>query len=565
MNEKHKREEPDVPSDAAGAEDGNRLSRSTFLSGAGAIGAGLLLGPTGAAAAKGWSTSSYNRHLGKLALSRGMVGGPTGFAGSDRYQYGPNTAPGRAIEGLKRITNNGKKPITLNWRIWDGAVGQFNVPFPKGAPAVSKLLEKEAGVKIKFILAPPQANDQKNLQTLATRNGSVNILQTNLIDNGDYAEGKMLRNLDEFVAKYKPDWADPKWGYSGGKTTVALMNKYNGSYYAVSFDGDYQVWAYRIDLFDNKQNQKDFKAKYGYDLVDFPKTWKEHDDVAAFFTKADGSLYGSADLKNPYWGYVNWMMRYVTAAAPNQMYFGANAKPLINGPAGVRATREHVASLAWTYPDTLSKSWPEQYAAMGAGQVAMASMFSNVTKFITKGSPLDKGFGDKIRTALAPGRQVGGKLVRRSVIYYNAQFVVNAFSDSKLHEAAYLALQWAGSGPIFSWMAGNPAGYFDPHGNYQFNDPLVRGSYKSYACNELKTIVPNTAPPIAAIHGATAYTQALDTNLQKALTKQSSPEKAMADTAAAWEKITNRFGRDKQAAALKAGLEAWPTGFKYGA
>ncbi len=542
--------------------EGGAFTRGKLLKVAGAAGAGITIGQI-AGTAKAWTPAAYNRALGVNRLARGMIGGPTGFPGAQRYQYGPNTAPGRAIQALKRMTNNGKKPITLTWRIWDGAVGQMNVPFPKGATAVSKQLEKEAGVKLKFILDPPQANDQKNLQTLATRNGSVNILQTNLIDNADYAEGKMLLNLDAYVAKYRPDWADPKWGYAGGATTVALMNKYNGSVWSVSFDGDYAVWAYRIDLLDNAKNQKDFKAKYGYDLDGFPKTWKEHDDVAAFFTKSDGSLYGSADLKNPYWGYINWMMRYVCSAAPNQYYFDTNAKPLINGPAGIRATREHVASLAWTYPDTLSKSWPEQYAAMGAGQVAMASMFSNVTKFITKGSPLDKGFGDKIRTALSPGRMVGNKLVRRPCIYYNAQFAVNAFSNSKLHEAAYLVLQWAGSGPIFTWMAGNPAGYFDPHGNSQLNDPLVRSSYKPYGCDELKVIIPNTAPTIAAIHGATAYTQALDQNLQKALTKQSSPEKAMADTAAAWEKVTNRFGRAKQGAAIKAGLEGWPKGYKY--
>jgi multiple sugar transport system substrate-binding protein len=552
----------DVHEPGAEKSVSDALTRSKLLKTAGVAGAGIAFGSI-VGAAKAWTPSSVNAALSKNRLEKGMIGGPTGFAGAQRYQYGPNTAPGRAIQALKRLTNNGKKPLTLTWRIWDGAVGQMNVPFPKGAPAVSKLLEKEAGVKLKFILDPPQANDQKNLQTLATRNGSVNILQTNLIDNGDYAEGKMLRNLDEFVAKYKPDWADPKWGYSGGAPSVALQNKYNGSVYAVSFDGDYQVWAYRIDLFDDPKNQREFKAKYGYDLDGFPTTWKQHDDVAAFFTQP-GKLYGSADLKNPYWGYVNWMMRYVTGAAPNQQYFNpATAKPLINGAAGIRATKEHVASLAWTYPDTLSKSWPEQYAAMGAGQVAMASMFSNVTKFITKGSPLDKGFGDKIRTALAPGRVVGGKLVRRSVLYYNAQFAVNAFSNSKLHEAAYLVLQWAGSGPIFTWMSGNPAGYFDPHGNSQFSDPLVRGSYKTYGCDELKVIVPNTAPPVAAIHGATAYTQALDQNLQKALTKQSSAEKAMADTAAAWEKITNRHGREKQIKALKASQEAWPRGYKY--
>jgi multiple sugar transport system substrate-binding protein len=200
---------------------------------------------------------------------------------------------------------------------------------------------------------------------------------------------------------------------------------------------------------------------------------------------------------------------------------------------------------------------------MGAGQLAMASMFSNCTKFITKGSPLDKGFGQYMRTALAPGRMVNGKLVRRSVIYFNAQFGVNNFSNSKLHEAAYLVLQWAGSGHIFSWMAGNPAGYFDPHGPAQLNDPLVQSSYKPYACNELKIIIPNTAPPIAGVRGANDYTTALDNNLQKALTKQITPEQAMAATAKAWEAITNRYGRAKQAKAIAAGLAAWPKGYKY--
>jgi multiple sugar transport system substrate-binding protein len=538
------------------------VSRSKLLKTAGAVGAGLAIGGiTGKA--KAFSPSSRNAALSKNRLEKGMVGGPVGFPGAQRYQYGPNTAPGRAILGLKRLTNNGKKPITLNWRIWNGAVGQFTQPFPTGAPTVAAQLLKETGVKINFVQDTPDNNGQKNLQTLTTRDGSTNILQTQITDNGDFAEGKMLLNLDPYVAKYKPDWADPKWGYAGGPTTEALMNKYNGSVYSVSFDGDYQVWAYRIDLFDNSANQKAFKAQYGYDLVGFPETWKQHDDVAAFFTKKDGSLYGSGDLKNPYWGYVNWMMRYVTAATPNQHYFGPNAKPLINSAAGIKATKEHVASLAWTYPDTLSKSWPEQYAAFGAGQLAMASMFSNCTKFITKGSSLDKGYGQYLRTALAPGRMVNGKLVRRSVIYFNAQFAVNRFSSSKLYEAAYLVLQWAGSGQIFSWMAGNPAGYFDPHGNSQFTDPLVRASYKPYACEQLKIIVPNTAPPIAGMRGANDYTTSLDNNLQKALTKQVSPAQAMAATASAWEKTTNRYGRAKQAKAIHAGLAAWPTTYKY--
>ena len=487
-----------------------------------------------------------------------MIGGPTGFPGAQRYQYGPNTAAGRAILGLKKFTNNGKKRLDLKMRMWNGATGQLSVPFPKGAPSVADQLLKEANVKLHLTAIAPTDQITKNLQTISTRDGSNQILVSSIEDNGDYAEAGLARNLDSFVAKYKPDWDQD---FAGGKAAVAMQNQYAGSYYAVSLDGDYQVWVYRQDLFDNAKNQKDFKAKYGYDLA-FPKTWKQHADVAAFFTRPSQKLYGSIDLKNPLWGYSNWMMRYVSAANPNQYYFDLNAKPLINGPAGIQATKEHVASMAWTYPDTLSKSWPEEYAAMGAGNAAMATMFSNVTKFIPGNPGLDTAnpkIGSLLRTEVAPGRMVGGKLIRRSIIYQNNQFVVNAFASKKLHEPAYLVLQWLSSRSIFDWLTGNPAGYLDPNHTSALSDPLVRSSYKPYACDKLKEIIPHTAPPILAIRGAREYTQALDNNLQKALTKQISPEQAMANTAAAWEKTTNRIGRAKQIAAIRANRAAWPT------
>jgi multiple sugar transport system substrate-binding protein len=527
------------------------VSRAKLLKVAGAAGAGIAFGGI-AGGAKAWTPSSRNAHLSKGALEKGMVGGPTGFPGAQRYQYGPNTAAGRAILGLKKFTNNGKKRLDIKMRMWNGATGQLSVPFPKGAPSVADQLLKEANVKLHLTAIAPTDQITKNLQTIATRDGSNQILISSVEDNGDYAEAGLARNLDSFVAKYKPDWNQD---YAGGPTAVALQNMYNGSYYAVSLDGDYQVWVYRQDLFEDSKNQRDFKAKYGYDLA-FPQTWDHQADVAQFFTRGD--MYGSIDLKNPYWGYSNWMMRYVSSAFPNQYYFDLNAKPLINSPQGIKATTEHVNSMAWTYKDTLSKGWPEQYAAMGAGNAAMATMFSNCTKFIVEGSPLDKGFGKYLRTEVAPGRNINGKLVRRSILYFNNQFVVNNFSAKNMHEPAYLVLQWLSSRHIFDWFTGNPAGYMDPNHKSALDDPLVRASYKPYACDKLKQIIPHTAPCILAIRGAREYTQALDQNLQKALTKQVSPAKAMADTAAAWEKITNRIGRAKQIKAIKANRAAWP-------
>jgi multiple sugar transport system substrate-binding protein len=531
--------------------EGKAVSRGKLLKIAGAAGAGIAFGGL-AGGAKAWTPSARNAHLSKRSLEKGMIGGPTGFPGAQRYQYGPNTAAGRAVLGLKKLTNNGKKRIDLKMRMWNGATGQLSVPFPKGAPSVADQLLKETGVKLHLTAIAPTDQITKNLQTISTRDGSNHILISSVEDNGDYAEAGLARNLDAFVAKHKPDWNQD---YAGGPTAVAMQNQYAGHYYAVSLDGDYQVWVYRQDLFEDAKNGRDFKAKYGYDLA-FPQTWRQHADVAAFFTRGD--MYGSIDLKNPYWGYSNWMMRYVSGAFPNQYYFDLNAKPLINSRQGIQATAEHVASMAWTYKDTLSKSWPEQYATMGAGNAAMATMFSNVTKFITEGSPLDKGFGKYLRTEVAPGRNINGKLVRRSILYFNNQFVVNNFSAKNMHEPAYLVLQWLSSRHVFNWFTGNPAGYMDPNHTSSLNDPLVRASYKPYACDKLKQVIPHTAPCFLAIRGAREYTQALDQNLQKAITKQISPQKAMADTAAAWEKITNRIGRGKQIAAIKANRAAWP-------
>jgi multiple sugar transport system substrate-binding protein len=542
MDRKHTESEPMLPEETA------KLTRAQLLKTAGAAGAGVIL--------SGGAAQAAMRTAASLAtLPKGVVGGPTGFSGAQRYQYGANTAAGRASEALKRLTNNGTRQLNINMTMWTGATGQLTAPFPTGAQAVADLLLKETGVKLNITAIDPTAQVSKNLETIATRDGTNHILVTAIEDNGDYAEAGLARNLDAFVHKHKPDWVAD---YAGGANQVAMMTQYKGSTYAVSMDGDYQVWGYRIDLFDNAKNQRAFKAKYGWDLA-FPKTWEEQAQVAAFFTNPAKKMYGSVDLKGPAWGYINWMMRYTSAAFPNQYYFDLNAKPLINGTAGIRATKEHIAALAWTYPDALSTFWPTEYATMGAGGAAMGSFFSNVTKFIQKGSALDKGFGKYIRTAVAPGRMVHGRLVRRSGIYFNNQFVVNAFSDPTHHEAAYLVLQWLSSRHIFDWLTGNPAGYMDPNRVSALNDPLVRTSYQPYACDSLKQIIPHTAPTIVSMRGAREYIQALDTNLQKALTKQLSPEQAMAQTAAAWEATTNRIGRATQMAAIKANRAAWPT------
>jgi multiple sugar transport system substrate-binding protein len=71
------------------------------------------------------------------------------------------------------------------------------------------------------------------------------------------------------------------------------------------------------------------------------------------------------------------------------------------------------------------------------------------------------------------------------------------------------------------------------------------------------------APPIT-LRGAPAYNAALDQELQKMLTKQQTPEKAMANVERRWNQITKRLGTAKQAKAIKASYAAFPPKGTYG-
>lgn len=521
-------------------------TRRAFLRGAGAA---VALGGVAAPA-----------RATRRALAPGMAGGPTGFPGAERYQYEAASAEGRAIAGLRRLTGNGRRPLTVTLLLASGAAGHWTSPYPTpDAPSPAQLLEQEAGVRLRLVAVRPGLAYRKALQAATSRSGAWTIVQVALREVGDLAAAGLLRDLDEWVARYRPDWSDPLRGFAGGAATAAQTGTYRGSTHAVALDGDYQVWVYRLDLFEDPRNQADFRARHGRDLR-FPDTWEEHAQVAEFFTRPDAGLYGSTDLKNPLWGYTGWMQRYVSAAAPNQLYFDpATARPLIDGPEGVRATQEHVASLSWTYPGALARGWQDQYASLGAGSAAMSSAFANVTRLVAPGGPLDGGYADRLRTAVAPGRAVDGAVVHRPLLAFNAQYGVNAHAGRTLQEAAYLVLQWASGARVASWMVTSPAAVYDPVHEASLDDPAVRAAYRPEAADVLKQVIPRAAPEIAGIRGASAYLQALDAQLQNALARKVSPETAMRNAARHWEAITNRIGRRRQVEALQAYGPAWPT------
>jgi len=488
-------------------------------------------------------------------LAPGMVGGPTGFAGCERYQYGPDTPESRAIEGIKALKAAGKAPSKIVLGLSDGSIGQISKPFPAGAPSIKDLWEKETGVTLEIVGQPNGQEFTKAMQDISTKGGAFDIYAVEWNRLGDLAETNGLVKLDAFVDQYKPEWDDPQRGYVGGKKGVSLLNQYRGSTFGVSLDGDFQTWIYRKDLFGDAGEQKAFKDRFGYDLA-APRTWKQLDDVAGFFHRPDKGLFGCTDLRNQGWGYTNWYQRFTSMASPNQYLFADDGSPLINGTQGVAATKEYVDSLVYHSPDAVSWGWPEQYANFGKGGAAVTCAFSNLPKFLDTPANKDSRVTGKLASALPPGREIDGHLIRRSVLWLNLSASVSAQSEHP--EACYLLLQWLGSSRIYSWMTANPSGYFDPFQLANFADPLVRETYHDWHMDIVRETVPRTVPSIN-YPGATAFHSALDENLVAACTKAKTPEQAMADTEKQWKRIARRIGEDKLVEAIRTNKEAWPT------
>lgn len=545
-------------------EEKNKISRRNFLGTSLKMGAGIAAASV-ASKFIGNKESPFSALAGgkkevefkpKEGLEPGMIGGPTGFEGAERYQYGPDESAGRAIEAIRKLKADGKAPDKLVIMLPPGAVGHWEAPFPEGAPRAKDVFYEETGIEVVPVGMVETEQMTKLIQDFQTGARGYDTYSYWSSDLADIAASGALLMLDELIDKYKPDWLDPEWGLVGGDVTLTQTSKVLGHVYNVVMDGDYQLWIYRKDLFEDPKERRDFKARYGWELQ-WPETWKQLDQLAEFFHRPDQGLFGCTDLRNQYWGFTNWYQRYTSFANPAQYYFDENtARPLIDSDAGIQATREYVNAMKWHSKDGISWGWPEQYANMAAGGAAITCAFPNMPKFLDNPDNADSKVVGKLRSGVAPGRVIGGKLIRRTVWWPSIGHGVAA--NGKYPEVAYLLLQWASSGKISTWLSANPAGYYDPWRIPHFKDPLLIRSYHDWHIPTYIESIKRSSPPII-IPGVVEYVTALDTNLQEALTGRKTAEQAMKGTAAAWEKITDSKGRDKQIEAIKATRKAWPT------
>lgn len=254
------------------------------------------------------------------------------------------------------------------------------------------------------------------------------------------------------LAKYvdDPKLADPSFRLADSVLSkdwldAALGDK--GELYGVPFSSHTIYLNWRVDIFENTDEQAAFKEKYGYDLPSPAVTMQQLWDTSEFFTRNRGeTLAGQPLEQNIYgitlsgkrhismlWNFYNVLYAFGGRVVESEA--GADYGPVvINSEAGVKALtfyRDLITKFG--PPGSLTYTWDEQLAAMQSGLAVQALLWADASYAISHDESQSKVVGKVAYSGTPVGER---KIVN---LHQWGMFVPNT---SKNPEAAWLFLQW---------------------------------------------------------------------------------------------------------------------------
>jgi multiple sugar transport system substrate-binding protein len=357
--------------------------------------------------------------------------------------------------------------------------------------------------------------------------------------------------------------------------------------YGVLFDGDAQALYYRKDIFGKKEIQDKFKAKFNYDLPAPPKTTKEYHDVADFFTGWDWNGDGQNDWGISLHAKVNeqGFFHFLTLSAPfvvspdNKYYFfnPDTMKPLINSEGHVRALEDYVKFLANGPKEEIAWTLGQGWNLFLDGHSATEPTWGDLPTLAQ--DPKTSKVQGKIGAAPLPGTTEAFNPITGQWKKYDLNQVGNTNGGSWHCVISRLSKKQEATYDFLSFMANKKNALFNcttgwtgvqPGMKFEYIPPMGTGKVSDWTganppWNEddvveyLKAYYAVLAAPLQQeylrIPGAAEYWHDLDINVSAVLAGQMQPKAALDATAAAWEKVTERYGRDKQKALYKASFE----------
>ncbi|NRF67129.1 extracellular solute-binding protein [Aquincola sp. S2] len=367
----------------------------------------------------------------------------------------------------------------------------------------------------------------------------------------DLTEAKLIEDLTPLLRRFGFTLAEDA---DSGYLLPRLQAYVGDKVMAIPADFDAALLFLRQDLMDDAANRARFKERHGRELA-APRTWAEYLQLLEFFHRPKDGFYASAEPREKLTGWMYWLPRYLSAAAPYQPLFDEQMRPLVHGAAGIAATEHYAATVAFSPPQVLEDGKDYSYTLpfFIRGNAFATVLTSATAKISNRDESAVRG---KFIAVPMPGQRVGDRLVRRTQIIYGNNLVVPARAPNRL--LGFLFAMWL-TDPDNATRSVTANGIADPYRRNHLRDERVRALYTPQALQLLQEELAIVAPSGTGLPGDAQYLAALNEHLWLAARGQLSAKEAMARTAAAWEVITDKLGRAKQIAHWQAFRKLYPT------
>ena len=192
------------------------------------------------------------------------------------------------------------------------------IPKIKNKEAITVVVEKGHWTKyLKENLAPRFTNLTKvpvnivevslgnmhDMQNLSLQNatGEFDVLSLEAGWAKEWAAKGYTIPLNELAQQFDKQKSNWKKYLDSFYPSLFEILSYNNELHSIPYNTYVMANHYRLDLFEHKTEQKNFKKRYGYKLNP-PRTLGQLKDVAEFFTRKKGSLLKNQKLEKDFYG-----------------------------------------------------------------------------------------------------------------------------------------------------------------------------------------------------------------------------------------------------------------------
>jgi len=353
-----------------------------------------------------------------------------------------------------------------------------------------------------------------------------------------------LYPLTKYQQKYEPSDYSENQLYN-------LSDTVGDTFYGYQTDGDAYLMFYNKAMLDDKTNQENFRAHFGYSLG-VPQSWQQLDQMIEFFHQPEKQQYGGCLFRIPGYGAWEWWSRF---HAKGFYPLSDNLEPQINNAAGIQALEEMIKVSKFLHPNTASDGLFENWATFSEGQTFCNIGWGGSQKAFIRDTSKVK---DNLYYSPAPGGTIGEQSFNCPIFNWGWNYVVS--SRCPQAEIAYLFTLYACS-PVMSTLSVRQDGFFDPYRKEHYGDQAIQDLYTPEFLTAHQTSM-NESIPDFYINKQSAYLSALQENITLAYKGNITAKQALDLTAIEWEKLNSQGNTQQQQQAWLALKAKYPKNLK---